>query len=68
MKCIRCEQDFEMPNANVCGSCADDLRQEEDAKLGEIEAADITDQMNREAYEEAMEDAQRDTAEGYRHI
>ena len=52
MKCVRCGQEIYLPhwNSNICGSCADDLRQEEDAAIGaaEVEA----EAMNRQAYED----------------
>jgi len=69
MKCKRCKQDIENDapeGVTICGSCADDLRAEEDAMIGaaEVEA----EAMNREAYEEAMQDEQRDTARGYRYV
>ena len=35
MKCVRCGQDIEADapeGVNICGSCADNLRQEEDAE------------------------------------
>lgn len=43
MKCLRCGQEFELPNpddkkTNVCGSCADELRAEDDAMVAQAEA------------------------------
>lgn len=33
MRCLRCGAEFEtLGNDNVCGTCADDLRDEEDAR------------------------------------
>lgn len=32
MKCKRCNQEYDMPNTNICGNCADDLRQWEIAE------------------------------------
>ena len=37
MRCIRCGQEFNQPNANVCGNCADDLRQEEEAQVTNLD-------------------------------
>lgn len=67
LKCIRCGCDFKPPEPmvsslyestepNVCGSCADDLRAEQDAQAGALkaEAANIEFQMNKEAYEDAL--------------
>lgn len=35
MKCARCGKEFEYPGfkTDICGNCADDLRQEEDAEI-----------------------------------
>ena len=44
MRCIRCGEEFEHPGTNVCGNCADDLRQEEEAKMAYA--------LNRDACEE----------------
>jgi len=58
MKCKRCDQDIETnapPNVVICGSCADDLRQEEEAMITQLEAESINDQMDKEAYEEEMQ-------------
>ena len=52
--CARCGKEFDPPDSNtdVCGDCADDLRQEELAEQDRLTAEAIADQMNREAYEE----------------
>ena len=73
MRCIRCPQDIETDapaNVVICGSCADDLRQEEEAEIMAIQAQDkaIAEQMNREAYEDAQHDEQYDSGNGYRYI
>ena len=34
MKCKRCGNEFNMPDTDICGNCADDLRQE--ALAGEL--------------------------------
>ena len=63
MKCIRCNQDIESDapaNVKICGSCADDLRQEEKAMVTQLEAADIEFQINKEAYEETLREEQFD--------
>jgi ribosome-binding protein aMBF1 (putative translation factor) len=72
MKCKRCGKDIE-PNApvgvTICGSCADDLRQEEEAMIASAQAeAEAQMAAGREAYEEEMHMEQMDTAEGYRYI
>jgi ribosome-binding protein aMBF1 (putative translation factor) len=54
MKCKRCGQDIEADapaNVTVCGSCADDLRQEEDAEIESIALADKARQ-EQAAYED----------------
>jgi len=71
MKCIRCGQDIENDapkGVTICGSCADDLRQEEEYQIMVAQEESINDQRNREAYEDAMKDEQRDTAQGYRYV
>ena len=73
MRCIRCPQNIETDapaNVVICGSCADDLRQEEDATTmaAETEAEHIMFEMNKEAYEDAQHDAQYDSGNGYRYI
>jgi hypothetical protein len=69
MKCIRCGIEFNKSGTNICGSCADDLRQEEyaiaEAKIEETRT--LADQMNREAYEERLADEQADSGQGYRY-
>jgi len=60
MKCKRCDQEIEADapeGVEVCGNCADDLRQEE------AEA-----QANREAYEESERESRIDTGGGWRYI
>ena len=52
MKCIRCGQEFDLPSASVCGTCADDLRQEDAA--AEEEAVNISRELDREAYEDTL--------------
>jgi hypothetical protein len=66
MKCIRCEKDIENnapANVVICGSCADDLRQDEEA-----ERMSLANEANREAYEEAQHDTHFDDGNGYRYI
>ena len=72
MKCIRCGQEIYLPhwNSNICGSCADDLRQEEDA---EIEAIALADKARQEqaAYEDYKAEEQfrhMDDGGGYRYV
>jgi len=67
-QCIRCGQEIYLPHweSNVCGSCADELRPEEDAMTAQAEAED--DAIGRAAYEEAQHDAHFDTGNGYRYI
>jgi len=40
IKCKRCGQEFEPPDdkVNICGSCADDLRAEQDAYCEQAKA------------------------------
>lgn len=67
MKCLRCPNDIEATAPTgvvICGSCADDLRQEEDASWTGDEAF----WANKEAYEEAMHNDQMDTMGNYRYI
>jgi len=69
MRCIRCPQDIETDapaNVVICGSCADDLRQEEEATTmaAEAEAEHIMFELNKEAYEEA----QRENRLDYRYM
>ena len=52
MKCVRCGQEFGLIVTNVCGTCADDLRQEDAA--AEEENANISRELDREAYEDAL--------------
>ena len=59
MKCIRCEQEFEHPDTNVCGSCADELRQEEATLIDQAESDKIELEMNKAAYEEAQRENDR---------
>jgi len=52
MKCKRCGQEIEADAPKgvvICGSCADDLRQEEDAEMMAIQAQDkaIAEQMRK---------------------
>ena len=47
-------------NSNICGSCADDLRQEADAMQDQSQVADIDYQMNKEAYEDAQRENRLD--------
>jgi len=66
MICRRCGQGIEPDaprDAVICGSCADDLKQEEMARQDAIEAEerDIAYQMNKEAYEEAQREEQQYT-------
>jgi len=74
MKCLRCGKDIENnapEGVTICGSCADDLRQEDDAEIMAAQAkAEYEAQMAeaRESYEEEMHFEQMDTAEGYRYI
>ena len=54
MKCIRCGQEIEQDmegKTNICGSCADDLRMEEDADLLSTIASD--EELARLQYEDA---------------
>ena len=65
MKCKRCGQEIEadaLDGIVICGSCADDLRQEEEAEMMAIQAQDkaIAEQMNGEAYEDAMRENRLD--------
>ena len=59
MKCKRCGQEIEADTSKgvvICGGCADDLRQEEEAELmamSEQSKAEAEAQANREAYEES---------------
>lgn len=64
MNCIRCGEEFDKSNSNICGSCADDLRQEEEAMAMSAQAEAEADAMNREAYEEA----QRENELDYRYL
>lgn len=76
-KCTRCLQDIE-PNApegaTICGSCADELRAEQDALEGaaitEAEAEDRARaefEANKEAYEEEERARHFDDGGGYRY-
>lgn len=40
MKCISCGEYFNCPGSNICGNCADDLRDEEFTNILTTEAAD----------------------------
>ena len=71
MKCKRCEQDIEADapeGVNICGSCADDLRQEDEYYAFIAQQESINDQMNREAYEESLREEQFDTGGGWRYV
>jgi len=71
MKCKRCEQDIEVdapPNVNICGSCADDLRQEEEHGIMVAQEEALTDRMNREAYEESEQERHFDDGGGWRYV
>ena len=56
MKCIRCGEEFNYPGSNICGNCADDLR---DKELAYAMAADYEaeqhgdDDIACQQYEEA---------------
>ena len=70
MKCDRCGNDIEEDapeGVTICGSCADDLRQEAAARDAELMATDINYQMNKEAYEEALAEEHFDTGGGWRY-
>ena len=51
MKCARCEQEFEHPDTNICGNCADDLRVDEEAELMATIGRD--EEIARQQYEDA---------------
>ena len=51
MKCVRCGQEFDMPNTNICGTCADDLRADEESEIMIAQASD--DELTRQEYEDA---------------
>ena len=53
MKCARCSNEFEPPDnkTNVCGTCADDLRADEDAEILMTQAND--EELARQEYEDA---------------
>ena len=70
MKCKRCNKDIELDapkDVRICGSCADDLRQEEAYQAFTAEQESINDQMNREAYEESERERHFDDGNGYRY-
>ena len=72
MKCIGCGQDIEADapeGVNICGSCADDIRQEEEAEhlYYQLEA-EAEARANKEAYEEAVAEEQFDTGNGWRYV
>ena len=61
MKCKRCNQDIEADapiGVVTCGSCADYLRQEEDAQEMAAEFEEIEYAMNKEAYEESQREGE----------
>ena len=65
MKCIKCNQDIEPgapANVKICGSCADGLRQEEEAATmaAQAESEHIVFETNKEAYEETLREEQFD--------
>ncbi len=67
--CNRCKRLIEVDapaGVNVCGSCADELRAEEDALIAEQQAIDedMAFEMNRQAYEEER-DAGRESEYRY---
>lgn len=76
MKCIRCGQDIEADapaNVVICGSCADDLRAEQDALEGAAmaEAEDKAKQeyeQNRQAYEDEERAQHFDDGGDYRYV
>ena len=71
MKCRKCGQEIEANAPSgvvICGSCADDLRQEEKYQAFIAEQESINDQMNKEAYEESLREEHFDTGGGYRYI
>ena len=75
-KCLGCHQDIEADapeGVNICGSCADDLRAEQDALEGAAMAeaqdrARTEFEANREAYEEEERARHFDNGDGYRYI
>jgi ribosomal protein L37E len=50
MKCARCGQEFNHPDTDICGNCADDLRAEAEAEAWATQAAD--EEMARQRHEQ----------------
>lgn len=76
MNCTRCLNNIE-PNApegaTICGSCADELRQEQDAledqaAFEEQERAKAEFEANKDAYEEEKMNRHFDDGGGYKYI
>jgi len=55
VKCLICSEEFEIPNANICGKCADILRADEEATMAMAQAEDEA----RQRYEDEDEARQR---------
>jgi len=72
MKCSRCGNEIEADapaNAVICGSCADDLRQEEEAEImAEQDKAKAEGEAGREAYEESLANERMDACDGWRYV
>ena len=59
MKCAKCGQEFDMPNTNICGTCADELRDEENAQIAMAQAEDealARQEVEKEEHERAQEE------------
>ena len=68
MKCKRCGKDIEADapnNVDVCGSCADDLRQEEEYQIMVAQEEAKADQMDKDAYEEEIREQQQESEYRY---
>ncbi len=65
MKCIRCNNEFSDPGlkANICGSCADELRDEETAFEAQEEAAY---QAQAEAEEKSKAESEQEAFEKWK--
>jgi len=65
MNCTRCGQEIEIDaplGVVICGSCADDLRAEEDAIAMSTQAEDeaIAEALNKDAYEDTLRRGESD--------
>lgn len=66
MKCLRCGQDFTLPDdkTDVCATCGDELRCEEDANIAQAEAEAQAEARAKWEAEEA-EEAERLARDSY---